>query len=47
VRHNQGTLCGGGGIYTAVGHPDVIAWLRTFGVNPLNVFNYDFRSAKP
>jgi hypothetical protein len=27
VRHNPGTTCGGGGIYTAVGHPDVIRWL--------------------
>ena len=32
VRHNPGTTCGGGGIYTAVGHPDVIRWLTANGV---------------
>jgi len=47
VKHDPGTVCGGGGIYTSVGHPDVIDWLRTFGVNPLNIFNYNFRRPKP
>ena len=32
VRHNPGTTCGGGGIYTAVGHPDVIRWLVGQGI---------------
>ncbi len=40
VRHDPGTTCGGGGIYTAVGHPDVIEWLRSFGIQPWTAFDY-------
>lgn len=32
VSHNPGTTCGGGGIYTVVGHPDVILWLSAQGI---------------
>ncbi len=32
VRHIAGMSCGGGGIYTMVGHPDVIEWLRSHGI---------------
>jgi|GEM_PF-3971817 len=32
VSHNPGTTCGAGGIYTAVGHPDVIRWLASLGI---------------
>ena len=38
VQHNSGTTCGGGGIYTAVGHPDVIRWLTANGVIVLTEF---------
>lgn len=30
--HLPGMLCGGGGIYTAVGHSDVLNWLQAYGV---------------
>lgn len=33
VRHTTASQCGGGGIYTSVGHPDVVAWLRSFNVS--------------
>ncbi|MCC7250508.1 trypsin-like serine protease [Hyphomicrobium sp.] len=39
VRHRTRTRCGGGGIYTSVGHPEVIAWLRTFGIPVFNVLD--------
>ena len=32
VRHLSGIRCGGGGLYTAVGHPDVVRWLSANGV---------------
>jgi len=34
VRRIAGLPCGGGGIYTAVGHSDVIKWLTEHGVEP-------------
>ena len=39
VQHNPGTTCGGGGIYTAVGHPDVVRWLAANNI----VVEADFR----
>jgi hypothetical protein len=33
VSHQTVSRCGGGGIYTAVGHPDVVAWLRSFKID--------------
>jgi Trypsin len=38
VQHNPGTTCGGGGIYTALGHPEVIEWLRSHGVISVMTF---------
>lgn len=32
VRHVTASQCGGGGIYTSVGDPEVLAWLRSFGI---------------
>jgi hypothetical protein len=40
VRHNAGTTCGGGGIYTALGHPEVIQWLRANGIPTRNALDY-------
>ncbi|WP_217578409.1 trypsin-like serine protease [Mesorhizobium sp. GbtcB19] len=31
--HLPGMLCGGGGVYTAIGHSDVLNWLWSFGVH--------------
>jgi Trypsin len=32
VRHTIASSCGAGGIYTAIGHPDVVRWLALHGV---------------
>jgi hypothetical protein len=33
ANHRAGLMCGRGGIYTTVGHPAVVAWLRSNGIN--------------
>jgi Trypsin len=46
VQNIPGMTCGGGGIYTAVGHPDVIAWLTTQGVYPITAIQAKAAQAK-
>ena len=40
VRHQAGFRCGGGGIYTSIGHPEVVAWLNQQGVKTIEEFTH-------
>lgn len=41
VQHDRGTTCGGGGIYTSIGHPDVTSWLENMGIVSQRITAYD------
>ncbi len=44
VRHNPGTTCGGGGIYTALAHPDVVDWLAANGIRAYSNIGVPYRT---